>query len=233
MNDALWPFTLSAPHPDGDRVVLRPLRRADKSEWEKLGARNRDWIGPWESHPPVPGRPLRFGQLVRHDTRSARAGVMQPFVIERRGRITGRITLGGITWGAQRSGTAGYWVAREHAGRGLAPLALAVLVDHAFGTLGLHRVEANIRPENTASLRVVEKLGFRDEGVRERLLHVDGQWRDHRIFAVVTEDLAGGSMFKRWSLLGKHQSREHARDVRGLRGEQGRPGAFGQQTTRM
>lgn len=202
MTAALWPFTLSAPHPQGDRVLLRPLRRADKSEWEAVRTRNRDWIGPWESHSPVPGRALRFGQLVRQDTSSARAGVTQPFVIERRGRIAGRITLSGITRGARRCGTAGYWVAREHAGRGVAPLALAMLVDHAFGTLGLHRVEANIRPENAASLRVVEKLGFRDEGVRERLLYVDGQWRDHRIFAVVAEDLAGGSMFDRWCLHG-------------------------------
>ena len=73
---------------------------------------------------------------------------------------------------------------------GLAPLALAGLVDHAFYGLGLHRVEVNIRPENAASLRVVTKLGFRDEGLRRGYLHIDGAWRDHRIFALTAEDLA-------------------------------------------
>ena len=76
--------------------------------------------------------------------------------------------------------------------------ALAGLVDHAFYGLGLHRVEVNIRPENAASLRVVTKLGFRDEGLRRGYLHIDGAWRDHRSFALVTDDLAGASLVRTW-----------------------------------
>jgi ribosomal-protein-alanine N-acetyltransferase len=79
------------------------------------------------------------------------------------------------------------------------PLALAAACDHAFVGLGLHRVEVNIRPENTASLRVVEKLGFRDEGLRQRYLHIDGAWCDHRSFALTTEDLGGSSVVERWN----------------------------------
>ena len=83
------------------------------------------------------------------------------------------------------------------AGQGVAPLCLAALVDHAIYGLGLHRVEVNIRPENVASLRVVAKLGLRDEGLRLRYLHIDGDWRDHRSFAVTAEEVPDG-LLARW-----------------------------------
>jgi len=86
------------------------------------------------------------------------------------------------------------------AGRGIAPTALALSGDHALGTMGLHRVEVNIRPENTASLRVVEKLGFRPEGLRPRYLHIDGQWRDHLTFALTREEIGAG-LLARWQAL--------------------------------
>ena len=75
--------------------------------------------------------------------------------------------------------------------------AVALAVDHCFTELGLHRMEINIRPENVASLRVVEKLGLRDEGVRERYLHIQGQWCDHRSFAVTSEEVPDG-LLARW-----------------------------------
>jgi [ribosomal protein S5]-alanine N-acetyltransferase len=71
------------------------------------------------------------------------------------------------------------------------------MVDHCFFALGMHRLEVNIRPENVASLRVVEKLGFRPEGVRRRYLHIDGAWRDHATFALTPEDVPGG-LLTRW-----------------------------------
>ena len=77
------------------------------------------------------------------------------------------------------------------------PTALALAGDHALGTLGLHRIEVNIRPENTASLAVVRKLGFRREGLRPHYLHIAGAWRDHVSFALTTEDLAGETLIER------------------------------------
>ena len=77
------------------------------------------------------------------------------------------------------------------AGRMVIPTALAMAGDHVIGTLGLHRIEVNIRPENAASLAVVRKLGFREEGLRPNFLHIAGGWRDHLSFALTTEDLAG------------------------------------------
>jgi [ribosomal protein S5]-alanine N-acetyltransferase len=74
---------------------------------------------------------------------------------------------------------------------------VAMAIDHAFFTAGLHRIEINIRPENTASLRVVEKLGLRYEGRRDRLLHIDGAWRDHLSFAITVEEVPNG-LLRRW-----------------------------------
>jgi ribosomal-protein-alanine N-acetyltransferase len=70
-------------------------------------------------------------------------------------------------------------------------------MDYGFNTVGLHRIEATIRPENRASRRVVEKLGFHEEGIRRRCLHVDGAWRDHICYALTTEDIGPGLM-PRW-----------------------------------
>ncbi len=195
----LWPCVLTVRHPSGSALVLRALRGRDRSDWEQLRAANTTWLRPWEATSPLPpSAHSSFRQLVRHYEREGREGRMQPFVIERDGRLVGQMHLFSIGWGALRGGSAGYWVGRNVAGQGIAPLCLAALVDHAVYGLGLHRVEVNIRPENTSSLRVVEKLGFRDEGIRRRFLHIDGAWRDHRTFALTSEDLAGSSLVKRW-----------------------------------
>ena len=153
---------------------------------------------------------MKFRSLVRFYDGEAQAGRMQPFVIEVGGRLVGQMHLSGITWGSMRSGNAGYWVSRDMAGQGIAPSCLAALVDHSFYGLGLHRVAVDIRPENRASVRVVEKLGFRDEGLRRRLLHIDGQWRDHRSFALTMEDLAGESLVARWNATQRLRQSPHA-----------------------
>ena len=77
------------------------------------------------------------------------------------------------------------------------PTAVALAVDHCFRTVGLHRIEVCIRPENAPSRRVVEKLGFRSEGLRPRYLHIDGAWRDHLIYALTAEEVPDG-LLRRW-----------------------------------
>ncbi len=93
--------------------------------------------------------------------------------------------------------TLGYWVDQARAGRGIAPAAVALATDHCFGKLGLHRMEINIRPENAASLSVVRKLGFRDEGMRKSYLHIAGSWADHRTFALTVDEVPDG-LLGRW-----------------------------------
>ena len=120
-----------------------------------------------------------------------------PFAVTYDGQLVGQLTVANIAWGSACTATIGYWVDRAVAGRGVMPTAVALATDHCFRVVRLHRIEINIRPENTASLRVVEKLGFRDEGVRVRLLHINGAWCDHRSFALTAEEVPEG-LLTRW-----------------------------------
>ena len=197
-----WPMTLSATLPSGPTVELGPLRLRQRKEWEALRRDNADWLREWEATAPEPvsGR-VGYRQMVRYFNREAVDGRMLPFAISLDGTLVGQMHLFGVTWGSMRSGAAGYWVARSVAGQGVAPLSLALLTDYAMREVGLHRVEVNIRPDNAASLRVVTKLGFRDEGLRQRYLHINGAWRDHRTFALTSEDLVAERLIDRWNHL--------------------------------
>jgi ribosomal-protein-alanine N-acetyltransferase len=172
-------------------------------EWRTTRQRNADWLRPWDATSPAGAaeQPPSFGHMVRALTREARAGRAMPFVLTFAGELVGQVTVGGITWGSLRSAHIGYWVDRRVAGRGITPTGVALATDHLFA-VGLHRVEINIRPENAASLRVVEKLGFRPEGLRPLYLHIDGAWRDHLSFALTREEVGPVSLLTRW-----HQTR--------------------------
>lgn len=185
-----WPVSRRTPLPSGELLTLRPLERGDRAAWEEVRRRNQAWLTPWEAT--VPGevrRPLGFRRLRRGLDLAARDGVLLPFVVDVDGRLAGQMQLFDIVRGSRASGWAGYWLDEAATGRGYATWALATLVDHALLSAGLHRVEVGIRPENTASLAVVDRLGLPEEGLRRGLMHVDGAWRDHRCFAVLAEDL--------------------------------------------
>ena len=122
----------------------------------------------------------------------ARQGVALPFALEVDGRFRGQVTAVSIQWGSISSVQIGYWIDSRLAGRGLMPLAVAMATDACFFDLGLHRVEINIRPENSKSLRVVEKLGFRFEGVRRGYMHIAGKWADHRSYALLSDEVPTG-----------------------------------------
>jgi ribosomal-protein-alanine N-acetyltransferase len=132
---------------------------------------------------------------------SARKGQMLPFMVVYGGRLVGQLNVSNVVHGALRSCTIGYWVDGAMAGQSITPTALALAIDHCFAAVGLHRVEVDIRPENAASLRVVQKLRLRQEGFYERYLDIDGGWRDHLAFAVTVEELDGRSMVSRLPVL--------------------------------
>jgi len=203
-----WPVTLT----EGP-VELRPLRQRDAIAWREVRNRNAAWLGPWESTLPYTDdeRPASFSAMVRRLRADARAGRNLPFAISYEGRFVGQITLGGITWGSLRSAYIGYWIDEAVAGRGITPTAVAMVCDYAWGSLRMHRIEINIRPENAPSLRVVEKLGFRNEGLRPRLLHIDGDWRDHQCFALNAEEVPGGLLARL-----RQQSQNTQRDTPSL-----------------
>jgi ribosomal-protein-alanine N-acetyltransferase len=110
------------------------------------------------------------------------------FGIFLRGQFAGEITLSGIQRGPLQSAFIGYWIDEQVAGQGLMPEAVVVILQYAFESLHLHRVEINIIPRNASSRRVVEKLGIRFEGIAERYLEIDGTWEDHARYAVTTEE---------------------------------------------
>ncbi len=193
-----WPVILE----HGD-LVLRPFRRGDQEEWMALRSRNRDWLQPWDATNPTPGTGLRsFLEMVRVLNRTGRDGTGLPWLICLRTTVAGRPVIAGqlsvssIVRGSAQSASIGYWIDQAWAGRGIVPTAVALAVDHCFSSLGLHRIEINIRPENAASRRVVEKLGFRHEGLRRDFLHIDGQWRDHDSYALTAPEVSEGLLVR-------------------------------------
>ena len=187
-------------------MVVRSLRRSDADTWQAVRARNHDWLGRWDATVP-PGaapRPSSYPMVVRSLLRQARQGQCLPFVVEIDGRFVGQVTVSNVARGSAQWGSIGYWDAAEAAGRGVAPRADAMVIDHSFGPVGLHRIEICVRPENTNSLRVVEKLGLEQVGYAPRFLHIDGAWRDHRVFAVTVEECPEGIMAR----LATHESQQ-------------------------
>lgn len=208
-----WPVTLrddSLNELPGGALVLRPLTRGDRDEWMDLRDHNAAWLDRWEATLPAvrPGGrtpPRRsapsFAEYVRLLDAAGRDGTTLPFAIELDGELVGQLTVSSITYGSMCSASIGYWVSEHVAGRGVAPTAVALAADYCFAELDLHRIEVNIRPENAPSLRVVAKLGLRDEGLRLAYLHIQGRWCDHRTFAVTAEEVPGG-LLARWR--GRH-----------------------------
>ena len=184
-----WPVWLSS-----GSVTLRPLTYGDNRAWRDARRRNADWLRPWEATVP-PGaeaRPTSFRALVWRLNKSARAGATYPFAVEVDGQFAGQVTVNNIVRGSAQLASVGYWLDQRYAGRGVMPTAVALVIDHCFFTAGLHRIEVAIRPENSNSLRVVEKLGLREVGYAPKFLHIDGAWRDHRIYAITVEECPEG-----------------------------------------
>ena len=191
-----WPARLQE-----GRVGLRPPRLRDATTWSSLRLRNEAWLSPWEpssSEPwavrhSVASWPSALGSL----RRLARAGVLLPFMITYDDELVGQLTVNNVVRGALRSAQIGYWVDEGHANRGITTTAVAMATDHCFGPVGLHRLEATVQPENAPSLRVLAKLGFREEGLFRRYLDVDGAWRDHLCFAMTVEEPPTGGIVGR------------------------------------
>ena len=168
----------------------------DAGAWSEVRRRNAAWLTPWEATVPPGDRsaPATFRGLVGDLHRQARQRRTLPFAVTVDEEFAGQLTVTNITGGSARWGQLGYWVDERHAGQGVIPTAVALVVDYCLFELELHRIEVAIRPENRASLRVVEKLGFTEIGYAPGYLHIDGAWRDHRLFAVTVEEIAGGML---------------------------------------
>ena len=175
-------------------MTIRPLRLRDTRDLDQALMENRSWLRQWEATNPNGFTSHDVRGSIRSLQTNARAGLGLPFAIELDGRFVGQLNVSGITYGSLGSATIGYWVTQGAAGHNATPTAVALATDHCFRALGLHRMEICIRPENAPSLRVVEKLGIREIGYAPRYLHIDGDWRDHRLYAVTREEVPQGAL---------------------------------------
>lgn len=180
-----------------DEVQVRFIRMRDAKSLESLVLGNRAWLKPWEATNPEAPNNFDFRRQIRALLRQQTEQIGVPFVIEIEGEVVGQINVSNILYGSVSGASIGYWISPAFAGRGIMPKAVALVIDYLFVQVGLHRVQIDVRPENKASLRVVEKLGLRYEGYKRKYIHIDGQWRDHYSFAI-TEDEVPNGLMNRW-----------------------------------
>lgn len=180
-----------------DRLTLRPPIHADFREWAELRSASADFLVPWE--PAWAASHLSrksFTNRVYWAQRSIAGDTAVPLFMFRRedGALVGAITLDNIRRGPAQSGTLGYWVGETYARRGYMAEAIASVVHHAFARLELSRIEAACLPENVASRGVLEKSGFKYEGVAQSYLQINGRWRTHVLYAALRHDRRGRTL---------------------------------------
>lgn len=178
------------------RLVLRPPRTGDVAEIRRVMRANHEHLRPWNPAPPIgedPSSITEVSKTVLRHRRDWKLGAGYVFMVAAReapARFIGKIALNGVMRGAMYGAYLGYWMAADALCRGYATEGIRVVLDFAFGAAGLHRVQAAIMPRNERSLRVIEKVGFRREGLAERYLQIAGKWEDHVLFARTREEHA-------------------------------------------
>ena len=177
-----------------ERLVLRPPGTNDVAEMRRALRSNVTHLRPW-SVAPAPGEdPASLASVSRavlQHRREWKHGQTFVLVIAPRDnerRVIGRIALGGVMRGAFQNAYLGYWIDEQHQGRGLATEAVLATTTFAFSAANLHRIQAAVMPHNGGSIRVLEKAGFRREGLAERYLYIAGRWEDHVLYAVTADE---------------------------------------------
>jgi [ribosomal protein S5]-alanine N-acetyltransferase len=177
----------------GRRVMLRPLVASDFADWSEVRRRNAEWLRIWEPlTQPSPIDPARdrslFNNRCTTRERERQQGIAYGLGIFVDGAFCGEINLNNVVRGAFQSAYVGYWIDEARAGRSYMSEAVAVVTKFAFDDLNLHRLEIDIIPRNTNSRRVMEKLRYRQEGVAERFLEINGVWEDHVRYGITIEE---------------------------------------------
>jgi [ribosomal protein S5]-alanine N-acetyltransferase len=173
------------PPEDAVRVRMRVLDRADRDEFLALARESRELHRPW-TYPPE--RPDQFDDLFARSRRDDFVCLLA--CLRTDGAIAGVFTISQIVRGAFQSAYLGYYAHGRYARQGLMREAMEQVLDHAFGPLALHRLEANIQPGNQPSIALARGAGFRLEGFSPRYLLIGGQWRDHERYAITADERA-------------------------------------------
>ncbi len=179
---------------EGRLVNLRTPMPADYAEWTTLRDQSRDFLTPWE--PIWPADDLTrsaYRRRLRRYAEDIRADLAYAFFVFRAedNALVGGLTLANIRRGVAQAGSIGYWMGAPFAGRGYMSDAVRALIPFAFGALRLHRLEAACIPTNAASVRLLERLGFRREGLARQYLCINGVWEDHLLYALLAGDVRG------------------------------------------
>jgi len=187
----LGPPSETATFVRGDGVYLRPPEMRDFETWAALRDQSRAFLTPWE--PSWPGDDLTraaFRRRLRRHEQEIESDEAYPFLIFREfdDTLLGGLTLGQIKRGVAHSATLGYWMGVPYAGRGFMSRAVRAVSGFAFTVLRLHRIEAACLPHNEASVRLLERSGFRREGLARAYLRINGLWQDHILFALLETD---------------------------------------------
>ena len=175
----------------GETVTLRYPEMSDFAEWAALRGSSRAFLSPWE--PTWAADELTrtaFRRRLRRYQREIRNDLAYPFFVFRKsdGSLIGGCTLTNVRRGVTQSAAVGYWIGATYARQGYMYSALKLIPPFVFELLGLHRLEAACIPENEASRRLLLKVGFREEGRARRYLQINGEWRDHILFALLEDD---------------------------------------------
>lgn len=184
-----WIASESGLRIEGEGVILRPPRASDFLEWRDLRARSRSFLQPWE--PTWPEDDLSRAAFRRRLVAYARdreAGLAYPFFVLRAAdeALTGGITLSNVRRGVAQMGSVGYWCGAPYARQGLTLAAVKALTTFAFRALALHRLEAACLPHNTPSRQLLNRAGFSEEGLARAYLKINGDWRDHVLFGMIS-----------------------------------------------
>jgi ribosomal-protein-alanine N-acetyltransferase len=174
---------------DGETVRLRSPRASDYLEWRDLRDRSREFLQPWEPTWPLDDLTrTAFRRRLSAYARDRELGSAYPFFVFRTedDAMTGGITLSNVRRGVAQMGSIGYWSGRRFARRGYTLSAVRTLIEYAFGTLNLHRLEAACIPQNDPSRRLLSRAGFAEEGLAQAYLKINGVWRDHVLFGLVS-----------------------------------------------
>lgn len=176
----------------GRRVRLRDPEKKDAAEWSRLRREGRAHLEPWE--PQITEQwdtayqPKRWKRIVRAQRDSRKAGTALPMVVDVDGRFAGEVTIGGIVRGANQTAWLGYWLGHEYTGAGIGSAAIALAVDIAFDSVRVQRLEATVKPDNGASIAVLRRAGFLEEGRLRNYLRIGGARRDHLLFAALDSE---------------------------------------------
>jgi ribosomal-protein-alanine N-acetyltransferase len=175
----------------GDGVYLRLSEMRDFQQWAALRETSRAFLTPWE--PLWPSDDLTrasFRYRVRRHAEEMARDESCSFLILRAEDdfMVGGLSLGHVRRGVSQAATLGYWMGEPYAGQGYMSRAVRAAIAYGFEKQGLHRIEAACLPNNEPSKRLLERVGFRQEGYARAYLNINGQWRDHLLFALLEAD---------------------------------------------